>query len=555
VAVPGDPTIPDAPAFDAATSLVTPQQAMRLLEARRARTFSIGLAILAAFTALVVWQLGGDPLAQRIHIAGLLATSLVMTAYAVWRRDLSRYRPIEVVVLAAVAMLANGTGFYYWGVYSAYLAAVTVAGYAFASSVSHRRGVLVLTVVCIVLHTGLGVAQLAGWIESRGMAEPTALASQGVKIVVLGMLQLMTLTAILGGLDTRSQMQRILDEHHTALVELSRRDAQLAEAHEDAREARQPGEGRFTGQQLGRFRLRGLLGRGAMGDVYDAIDDQDAPCAVKVLAANLLDNEDALRRFQREARAIQAIEAPNIVKMLEVSPPSAAQPFLAMERLHGRDLAEILKERSLREAGEVVEIVRSIAAGLEAAHAAGVVHRDLKPANVFAAETPGGLTWKVLDFGVAKVAGDATLTAGQLVGTPGYMAPEQARGEAVTAASDVYALGIIAYRLLTGRPAVMPAEPHAMVHEVVYRMPARPSDLAPMSSAVEDVLAVALAKRPTERFVSAGAFASSLADAATGRRSVALAARAAAILDKLPWGAWSDRPDRKKTARPGTARG
>ena len=237
-----------------------------------------------------------------------------------------------------------------------------------------------------------------------------------MRVVVLVVLQMVMLTAILGGLDTRAQMQRVLDEHHAAVRELSRRDAQLAEAHQEARDARAPGDGRFTGQELGAFRLGRLIGRSAMGEVYEGTGADGRRCAVKVLASHLLDDADALRRFHREARAIQAIDAPNIVRMIDVSPASALQPYLAMERLEGHDLAELLKQQPVRPLAEVVEIASAVAAGLEAAHQAGVVHRDLKPANVFAARTATGVTWKVLDFGVSKVTGDATLSAGQLVG-------------------------------------------------------------------------------------------------------------------------------------------
>ncbi len=160
------------------------------------------------------------------------------------------------------------------------------------------------------------------------------------------------LTAVLGGIETRRQMRRVLDEHHAAARELSRRDAQLAEAHAEVREARAAGDGRFSGLALGPFRLGLLLGRGAMGEVYDALGPGDAPCAVKVLAANLLDNQDALTRFQREARAIQAIDHPNIVEMIDVSPESSAQPYLAMERApRGAALLALSRDRERRASG------------------------------------------------------------------------------------------------------------------------------------------------------------------------------------------------------------
>src|SRR5260221_7828437 len=144
---------------------------MQLLEARRARNFATGVSILAAAAAGVVFMIGGDPTAQRIHIAALLLCAAVMGTYALVRRDPTRYRPVDMVVLASFGMIANVTGYYYWGVYSAYLAAVAASGYAFASSVSHRSGLIGLTIVAIGGHAGLGVAQLGGWMQARGLAE------------------------------------------------------------------------------------------------------------------------------------------------------------------------------------------------------------------------------------------------------------------------------------------------------------------------------------------------------------------------------------------------
>jgi serine/threonine-protein kinase len=544
------PTVADKPrpSADTGTSIATPQQAMRLLEARRAWTYSVGLGSLCAVAVGVVAWLGGDPFAQRIHMAGLGATALVMGLYAILRRDPARYRPHEMFVLVAVAMVANGTGFLYWGVYSAFLAAISASGYAFAS-VASRRGVIITTTAFIAMYGGIGAAQYLGWISEHGLVVPAPWASDTARVVALVMIALITIAAIAGGMDTSAQMQRILDEHHAALRELSQRDAQLAEAHQEARDARAPGEGRHTGAQLGRFRLGEVLGRGAMGEVYSAVDERGEPAAVKVLAAHLIGNDDALRRFHREARAIASLDAPNIVRMLEVSPPSAALPYLAMERLEGNDLAWMLKQQPVREVSEVVRIVREVAAGLDAAHDAGVVHRDLKPANLFAARSAGAVTWKILDFGVSKLSGhDATATAGQLVGTPGYMAPEQARGDELDRRADVYALGVVAYRMLAGRPAVLPADPPAMLHEVVYRMPPQPSQIARVSLEVEAVLAVALAKDPRDRFATAGELAAALAEAAAGVPSPYVLERATALIRRAPWGQWLRGADRKVTA-------
>jgi serine/threonine-protein kinase len=158
------------------------------------------------------------------------------------------------------------------------------------------------------------------------------------------------------------------------------------------------------------------------------------------------------------------------------------------------------------------------------------------------------VTWKILDFGVSKMfASESTLTSGQVIGTPGYMAPEQARGDAVDRRADVYSLGVVAYRLLTGRPAVVPGEVPAMIHEVVYRMPPAPSSVGAVSADVEAVLAVAMAKAPGERFATAGELARAFDAAVAGTSDAEIAARAAAIVARTPWGQWVRRPDRAAT--------
>jgi len=271
---------------------------------------------------------------------------------------------------------------------------------------------------------------------------------------------------------------------------------------------------------------------------------------VKVLATHLLGDSAAQQRFQREAHAIGALDTPNIVKMLEVSAPDAVLPFIAMERLDGTDLADMIKQQPVRELSEVVAIVRAVATGLDAAHHAGVVHRDLKPANLFAARTPSGVVWKILDFGVSKLStADATATQGGLIGTPAYMAPEQARGSAVDHRADVYALGVVAYRLLTGTPVVIPADVPTMIHEVVFKMPPRPADSAEIPRAVELVLAVALAKDPDDRFASAGELADALAVAASGELRLDVERRASNVLGKTPWGSWLRSGRGRRTTR------
>src|SRR5439155_5228684 len=168
--------------------------------------------------------------------------------------------------------------------------------------------------------------------------------------------------------------------------------------------------------------------------------------------------------------------------------------FNAMERLHGNELATRLRDEPRMPSDELVILLDQVARGLEVARLAGVVHRDLKPHNLFHHD---GTTWKILDFGVAKVMdSEGTLTGDAIVGTPQYMAPEQASGGEVTHLADVYALGAIAYRCLTGRSPFKGRDLAELVYQVVHTAPIRPGALGRVSPLIEDVLAIAMAKDP-----------------------------------------------------------
>jgi serine/threonine-protein kinase len=167
-----------------------------------------------------------------------------------------------------------------------------------------------------------------------------------------------------------------------------------------------------------------------------------------------------------------------------------------------------------------------------------VVHRDLKPQNLFLSETKTGRTiWKILDFGVSKLQGSAgTLTQHAVVGTPGYMSPEQAQGTAADRRSDIFSLGAVAYRALTGRPPFSGTDTPQILFEIVYKNPIRPSELLPtLPRDVDLALAIALAKRPEDRFSSAFEFAEAFVHASRGRLPLEVRKRARAVLAKYPW--------------------
>jgi serine/threonine-protein kinase len=235
-----------------------------------------------------------------------------------------------------------------------------------------------------------------------------------------------------------------------------------------------------------------------MGEVYAATDANGREVAVKLLSQASLGNANHVLRFLRELRTAAGLQSANVVRVIDVGENPV--PYLVMEKLEGKTLADMLKNQRALPAGEVLELVRQVGSGITAAAAAGIVHRDLKPQNVF----KHGAVWKILDFGVARAidSGD-TLTAGHVVGTPSYMAPEQAAGATVDHCTDLYALAAIAYRSLTGYPPYAAGEIAETLYRVVHTLPRRPSELVELPPDVDLVLAIGLAKNPGRRFTSA----------------------------------------------------
>ncbi|HEU5315348.1 MAG TPA: serine/threonine-protein kinase, partial [Chloroflexota bacterium] len=208
----------------------------------------------------------------------------------------------------------------------------------------------------------------------------------------------------------------------------------------------------MLGQRIGRFVVESLYAEGGMGEIYAARDTTDGRAVLlKLPAPALLADPAARERFRREVAALRALDHPGIERLID-SDGDGRRAYLALERTPGETLREVLRRRGALRADEAVGIVRRLAAALAYAHAHGVVHRDLKPENVVVGEDGRPV---IVDFGAALVEGARRLTFSGLtgeLGTPAYMAPEQARGERGGARSDVYALGVTLYELLTGHP-------------------------------------------------------------------------------------------------------
>jgi serine/threonine-protein kinase len=199
----------------------------------------------------------------------------------------------------------------------------------------------------------------------------------------------------------------------------------------------------------------------------------------------------------------------------------------------------LLREHGLLGLPEAVKLASELAEGLEVAHAQGVVHRDLKPHNLFLATTAAGDSlWKILDFGISKLGdGSGTLTQHRVVGTPGYMSPEQTRAGNVDQRSDLFSMAVVLYRALTGRQAFPGTSTPQILFDIVYRSPQRPSlvnHLLPTD--VDLVLAIALAKDPDIRFQSATELARAVRSAVRNKLGSELRARGHGVIKAYPWG-------------------
>jgi len=256
--------------------------------------------------------------------------------------------------------------------------------------------------------------------------------------------------------------------------------------------------------RIGRYRVEGRLGGGAMGELYRAVDEGlGRQVAVKVLAEEHRDAEDLRLRFVREAKAIAALSHPNVVLIHDID-EHEGRPYFVMEYLAGVDLGRFVRQRGPLAPGDAAAVCLQAALGLGEAARKGLVHRDVKPSNLFVTE--GGQV-KVTDFGLAKaeVIGPTVTAAGMVVGTPDYIAPEQARGEPIDWRADVYALGCSLYHLVTGRPPFRregDSRQHYMV--VVERHLNEPAPhLAQVVPGIDPDLASLcarmMAKRPEER--------------------------------------------------------
>lgn len=264
-----------------------------------------------------------------------------------------------------------------------------------------------------------------------------------------------------------------------------------------------------------RYLLGDRIGDGAMGSVYRAEHVLlGATVAVKVLHSRFESGSAAEQRFLREGQSAGRIDHPNVVRIFDVGRLPDGAPYIVMELLEGQELSKLLAAERLTLA-RVATLASQLLSGLERAHAMRVVHRDIKPDNLFLTRERGAEVLKILDFSIAKDQGAASLTNdGDVLGTPHYLAPEQAMGKGVDARADLWSTAVVTYEMLTGRPPFEGASFPELAMKIIGATPPAPSaSVDGVPPEVDAFFARALAKDPAERFQNAPSMRAALVHA------------------------------------------
>jgi len=498
----------------------------QLRSTARLRLAVIGVAILVNLRAAYAWAAtpGFRPDVVYRGVAGICAVLLLdalLTATLLRRRRRGLGLVVAICLvleaLATIAWLAL-VGTAMSGVTTASLALITLYRFYYGYGAA-----LVMTGASLVMHGGVSVLEGLGTLPPTPAYEvPTEATMHSLSFTsFIGTALFYLLTFAAANVFERRLRLNVAERRHAQQMVLK-----LAEGMRS---------GRLTGVPLaGRIELGDVLGRGGMGEIYRGRRDDGRSVAVKVLHPHLIEDAHALERFHREAEAVGRLAGQYVPEVLEVG-EHEGNHFIVMELLAGEDLAHHLARQGRLPAGEVADLLDELARALDAVHDAGLVHRDIKPNNIYlvspAAVGEGKPRVRLLDFGIAKLtdeASDLTQTYAVL-GTPGFLAPEQARGATreIGPSTDVFALGAVAYRALTGRAAFSGGTLAAAIHAVLSEHPPAASLLVPgLSAQVDDVLALALAKDPARRYQRASELAADFRAALAGRLSESSLVRA-----------------------------
>ncbi len=485
------------------------------------RAFGNALFLIANLVmAPQVARLGFD---EHVHwrtaavFAAVHVTDLTL-GLVIWRRRMPvatlRRLTYACVVVEAIAVVF--ASWVYGSVNSPFLGIALVFILIYRLSFDYRVGLTMFVLVLGGLWTVVG-AELAGVLPSQPIAPGAVDGVYGSATREFGAMVYLTIVIVL-----------VFVVAHWAVARIRHKDVAIRLLRESLYAAERGKVGRHTGRTLrDTYAVGTLLGAGGMGEVYTGTHLRThRNVAIKMLHPHLVEDPTVISRFRREAEITAKLGSEHIVNVIDIDEDDG-QPFLVLELMEGESLAARIAHGGPLGFAETVEVIDQVARGLAVAHAAKIVHRDLKPGNIFLCPRRSPKpdepthTVKILDFGVSKIGGTATAITQEvtILGTPDYMSPEQAAGqaEAVDTASDIFSLGGVAYTALTGlRPFDAPSVP-ALLRKICDDDPVPVNDVCPeVPAAVTGVLAIAMAKRPADRYASALDFARDLRAALTG---------------------------------------
>jgi len=506
-------------------------------EARRTVGWCLVVVMLTTFVTCWVPSLGGARWLQIAMLASLAYLGVACAVVGIRARDPARFSTATFRFLSVSAVVCSLVYMYYLGFFSPTPLVVTF-GIAYFGQGSDRVTAFGTAVASAVAYVCIASSLTLGWLPDLSIF-PATLSSPTAKWFMVATVPAVYVVVLIHARVAHraaiTSIERTGEVARTALQRLGQLE-EMRDQLDDALHAGVGMAGHYTSQLAGHYLLKGLLGRGGMGEVYvgESLDGSEQ-VAVKLIVPHLAD-EAALARFEREAAITEALDHPHIVSVLETGRLADGSRFLVMERLQGRVLSELLRVDPL-ELGEIRTLVRQLAGALDHAHAAGVVHRDLKPANLFRTSRAGAVRWVVLDFGIGKLGdSDATLTRGQVLGTVDYMAPEQAQGVDVTAAADLYAFGALLYRLLVGQSPVRGRGSAQKLYNLLHERPLRPRAMKPdLPADLERVLAWSLAPYRDDRPSTAGELAVAFEAAVEQALSPELRRHVDELLEDFPW--------------------
>jgi hypothetical protein len=451
--------------------------------------------------------LGGAASARHLLIGGMAANA----AYGAGMAWLARRARLTVRITAIGWFLVGAGGctmILYYGALSPVGLMVAVLAVFFAGMRIPRAVAASVYLIFAVFHAALVGLIAAGALPDRGVLAAASAGGPARLVVTELLIQLVLFATVIAAAAVRRSTTTALAELEQQARELGRHELLLDDAKRAFEAAlRAGGGGRFSHQVVGSYRLGALLGEGSMGEVYEATDTRTGiAAAVKLLRRNIMADRNMVQRFLTEARIVRSLDTDHVARVLDTADPASSLPYIAMERLRGCDLRKHLAAcpDGRLPVAEADDLLRQVARGIDAAHRAGVVHRDLKPSNLF--RTEAGV-WKILDFGVSKVIGEHTVE-NAIIGTPNFMAPEQANRGAVNRRTDIFGLGAILYYAITGTLAFDGETLAAIALQLTHHTPPPVSQLVPgIPAGLDAVVMTALAKDPRQRFASAGGFA------------------------------------------------